>query len=167
MGRGGSAAFSHPAESIPATPSPVLSPAGRGTGRDDRHDPAPTVDDLPDALVVFCDGEKPDWVRLLRPGFRHVFVALRDGPHWLTVDPLCQRMEVQVQPVPPDMDLAAWFRAHGMTVVPATIDRSGTAPAPVAPFTCVEAVKRVLGLRDRFVLTPWQLYRRLTRPDMR
>ncbi len=33
------------------------------------------------------------------------------------------------------------------------------------PFTCVEAAKRVLGLHDRRVVTPWQLYRRLSDPD--
>src|SRR3954466_12569602 len=32
-----------------------------------------------------------------------------------------------------------------------------SARAPWAPFTCVEAAKRVLGLHVRRVMTPWQL----------
>ncbi|MDP4795541.1 MAG: hypothetical protein NWR87_01390 [Rhodospirillales bacterium] len=28
---------------------------------------------------------------------------------------------------------------------------------PLSPYSCVEAVKRVLGIRDRWVMTPWQL----------
>jgi len=31
--------------------------------------------------------------------------------------------------------------------------------APWMPFSCVEAVKRVLGIHKSFILTPWQLYR--------
>ncbi len=152
-----SVARSGPDTVTPHPPTAWVPPSPPGRGQESHRSS--------DALVVFCDGEKPAWVRLLRPGFRHVFVALRDGPWWVTVDPLCQRMEVQVQPVAPDMDLAAWFRAHGLTVVEAAIDRTGTRPAPVGPFTCVEAVKRVLGLRAPLVLTPWQLYRRLLRPS--
>jgi len=33
--------------------------------------------------------------------------------------------------------------------------------APWMPHTCVEAVKRVIGLHARFIITPWQLYRHL------
>ncbi|MFC7334730.1 hypothetical protein [Rhodocista pekingensis] len=115
------------------------------------------------ALVVFCDGRQPRWVRLLRPGFRHVFVALCDGAHWVTLDPLSPRTEVAVQPVPAAFDLAGWFRDHGLTVLEAT-PAVPARPAPPAPFTCVEAVKRVLGLHAPWVLTPWQLYRRLSGP---
>lgn len=114
------------------------------------------------ALVVFCDGTELPWLRLLKPGFRHVFVALRDGPHWVTLDPLSPHTELAVQPVEPGFDLAGWFRARGLTVVEAPVRRGHRNPAPLALFTCVEAVKRVLGLHAPFVLTPFQLYRRLT-----
>lgn len=113
------------------------------------------------ALVVFCDGVELWWLRFLKPGFRHVFVAVRDGGVWVTVDPLSPHTEVAVQPVDPAFDLAGWFRARGHVVVE-TVARRRRDPAPLAPFTCVEAVKRVLGLPDRGVLTPWQLFRRLT-----
>lgn len=127
--------------------------------------PAAAAPAAPLALVVFCDGTELAWLRLLKPGFRHVFVALRDGPHWVTLDPLSPHMEVVVQDLPPGFDLARWFRDRGLTVVETVPDRSRRTPAPWAPFTCVEAVKRVLGLHAPFILTPWQLYRRLTVPD--
>lgn len=112
------------------------------------------------ALVVFSGRTDLLWVRWLRPGFRHCFVALNDGRHWVTVDPLSTRVEVTVQPVPADFDLAAWYRAQGLTVVE-TRAASPERPAPLAIWTCVEAVKRTIGLCDRRVLTPWQLYKRL------
>ena len=40
--------------------------------------------------------------------------------------------------------------------------RDITKPAPFMLFTCVEAVKRVLGIHRRGIVTPWQLYRHLT-----
>ncbi|WP_207460172.1 hypothetical protein [Azospirillum sp. SYSU D00513] len=123
--------------------------------------------DVPAALVAFSGEAALWWLRLLRPGFRHCFVALNDGRRWIVLDPLAPFTEVTVLDVPPGYDLPGWFRAHGLTVAPAAVRRGLTRPAPWAPFTCVEAVKRVLGLHAPTVLTPWQLYRHLTRagPD--
>lgn len=115
------------------------------------------------AYVVFCGETQLAWLRLLRPGFRHCFLALNDGAHWITLDPLSTYTDVAVQPVPARFDLAAWYRAAGRTVVPARIDRTRRRPAPWAPFTCVEVVKRALGIHDRWLLTPFQLYRHLLR----
>jgi hypothetical protein len=116
------------------------------------------------AWVVFCGEADMPWLRLLRPGFRHCFVVLNDGRHWITVDPLSPHTEIAVQPTPPGFDLIGWFAGRGQAVAAAAIRRDRRRPAPWAPFTCVEAVKRVLGLHARFVVTPWQLYRHLTRP---
>ena len=116
----------------------------------------------PRAWVVFCDNTELAWLRLLRPGFRHCFALLHDGGRWLTIDPLATLLEVTAPPVEPGFDLPGWFAGQGHTVVAATIRRDLTRPAPLGLFTCVEACKRVIGLQDRVVLTPWQLYRRLT-----
>ena len=130
-------------------------------------DAAPASPDapLPRAWVVFSGQVELRWLRVLRPGFRHCFVALNDGRHWLVVDPLAPFTDVAVLDLPADYDLPDWFRGLGFTVVPARLRRGLTRPAPWGPATCVEAVKRVLGLHAPFVLTPWQLYRRLTRPE--
>lgn len=114
------------------------------------------------AWVVFA-GSDLRWLRLLKPGFRHCFVVLRDGAHWIALDPLAPHTELTVLPLPADFDLPGWFAAQGHAVAPAALRRDRRRPAPWAPFTCVEAVKRVLGLHARSVLTPWQLYRHLTR----
>lgn len=125
-------------------------------------DPTP---DHPHAWVVFGDAARPRWLALLKPGFRHCFVALYDGAGWITIDPLSTHMEVTAQPVPAGFDLPEWYRSRGLTAIPAAIDWSRRDAAPWGLFTCVEAVKRMLGLRAHLVLTPHQLYRRLARPD--
>jgi hypothetical protein len=117
----------------------------------------------PRAWVVFSGVAALWWLRPLRPGFRHCLVALDDGRHWVVIDPTAPRTDVAVLERAGVPDLPDRFRALGLTVVPAAVRCGATRPAPWAPFTCVEAVKRVLGLRAPFVLTPWQLHRHLTR----
>lgn len=117
----------------------------------------------PGAWVVFSGEAALWWLRLLRPGFRHCLVVLDDGRHWVVIDPTAPRTDVAVLERAGTPDLPNRFRAFGATVVPAVVRCGAIRPAPWAPFTCVEAVKRVLGLRAPFVLTPWQLHRHLTR----
>ncbi|MEO5374700.1 MAG: hypothetical protein H7840_10525 [Alphaproteobacteria bacterium] len=113
-------------------------------------------------LVVFCDTTELWWLRLMRRGFRHCFVALGDGRGWITIDPLSHRTDIAVHPPGHAADLAAAWRARGLTVVETYLREPPPRPAPWRPYTCVEAVKRVLGIHDGTILTPWQLHRFLT-----
>lgn len=111
------------------------------------------------AWVVFSGQADRPWLKFLRPGFRHCFVILNDGRHWLSFDPMLNHIDLRVHDhVPHDFDLPGWLRARGQRVVQAPVDRSRKEPLPLTLFTCVEAVKRVLGLHRFFILTPWQLY---------
>ncbi|MGE5545588.1 MAG: hypothetical protein ACM33T_01725 [Solirubrobacterales bacterium] len=111
------------------------------------------------ALVMFSGSADAWWLCLLRRGFRHCFLAIEDGPCWLILDPLSHRTELAAVAAEPGRDLAAAYRGAGLTVVE-TVTR--TAPrrlAPIRPYSCVEAVKRTLGIHAGGVLTPWQLYK--------
>lgn len=117
----------------------------------------------PRYLVVFTGRSELRCLRWLKPGFRHCFLVIDDGRHWLVYDPLSHRTELRLVPAQPGVDLAAWFAAHGCRAVAAVPRAPARRLAPPLPFTCVEAVKRALGLRSWRILTPWQLYRALTR----
>src|SRR5688572_8713944 len=110
------------------------------------------------AFVIFCGRADLWYLRFLKRGFRHCFVLLNDGVHWIVIDPLVSFMEVVVGPVTPHHDLPDLFRAEGFTVIEAPINRAPQRVFPFGLFTCVEAVKRILGLQSKRVLTPWQLY---------
>lgn len=114
------------------------------------------------ALVVFSGRADLWWLRLLRPGFRHCFVVLEADGVWICVNPLAHRTSVEMWSPEPGSDLAAWLRGrHGLTVVEAEVGDPPRRPSPIGLYSCVEAVKRVLGIQARWVLTPGQLYDRL------
>ena len=112
--------------------------------------------------VVFNGRTDLPWLRLLKPGFRHCYVMINDGERWVSVDPLSHYMEIVVHHhLPVDFDLPGWLEKRGLCVVKAEKQYGHTRPAPAMPFSCVEAVKRILGIHKRFLFTPWQLYRHL------
>lgn len=116
------------------------------------------------ALVVFSGKADLPWLRLLRRGFRHCFVLLRLGDAWVCVNPLAHRTSVEIWTPEPDLDLAGWLRAQdGLTVVETVVRHPAHRPSPLGLYSCVEAVKRVLGLQERWVLTPAQLHDFLAR----
>lgn len=112
--------------------------------------------------VVFTGQTDLKRLFFLKQGFRHCFVVMHDGSRWVSVDPLAGHIEVQVHDIPQDFDLPRWLMDQGHRVVAAAFSVA-LRPAPLMPLTCVEEVKRILGLRSRFIVTPWQLYRHLQR----
>lgn len=125
------------------------------------------AESLPESAVWIAFSGRADlpWLRLLRPGFRHCFAAVADDAGWTLVDPLSRRLVVQRLAVAPEFDLPAFWRRAGFRVLgpftPAAPERSLL--PPLAPFNCVTACLRLLGLRRSFVLTPFGLYRALAR----
>lgn len=119
------------------------------------------------ALVVFSDQTALWWLHFLKRGFRHCFVAVPVAGYWVVCDPLSHRTDLSLIDRTGTVDLARWYRQQGLTVIETPLLDPPKKPAPWRPMTCVEAVKRVLGLRAPAVFTPWQLYRFLAADDRR
>ena len=116
------------------------------------------------AMVVFADRADCWWLRRLKPGFRHCFVALRHPPGWLVCDPLKDRIELTILDVPSSFDLPGFYVAQGHRVLlgrTAANRSEAEARFGIELLTCVAVVKRVLGIRAGSVQTPWQLFRHL------
>ncbi len=114
------------------------------------------------AWVIFSGQTEIPYLKILRDGFRHCFIVLRRGDHWISFDPLAHKTEIELHYLPDNFDLPDWLRTRGHTVVETQVTQARPRPLPVALFTCVEAVKRVLGVDSWRVVTPWQLYKHLT-----
>ncbi len=110
-------------------------------------------------LAVFHDHGNHVLDRWLKPGFRHCFCAVRTENFWIRVDGQMGPPVIQVV-APGDYDLAGFYRAEGFTVVE-TEQRNHRAGLFVVA-NCVGIVKRVLAISAPFVVTPWQLYKKLT-----
>lgn len=116
---------------------------------------------MSDVWIAFSGKADVFFLKILRPGFRHCFALIRSDAHWITLDPMLHKMDVEATQCAADFDLPAYLRRKGYRVVQAPALAPPRRMAAPAPFTCVEAMKRLIGLHDWRVLTPWQLYRRL------
>jgi hypothetical protein len=129
------------------------------------HAPAPERAP-PQVWIAFGGRADQPWLRLLRPGFRHCFAALRDADGgWTVLDPLSGRLVVARLDLPPGFDLPRAWRRAGFAV----LGPFAPGPArrrrlpPLAPFTCVALCRALLGAGAPFALTPRGLFRRLRR----
>jgi hypothetical protein len=140
--------------------------AGRGVPGPEacRAEDADTIAEPAPALVVFSGETSLSCLKILRPGFRHCFVAVCRRDHWIICDPLCHRIDLLVINKSAAADLGEWYRHHGLRVIETSVRAAPLRVAPLRPLTCVEAVKRVLGIHARSINTPWQLYRYLSDP---
>ncbi len=119
------------------------------------------IDIRNDIYIAFSGKADVRFLKMLKPGFRHCFALVRGAGTWLLVDPMLHKMDVTFGDVSSDFDLPGWMRARGYRVLRAPRLSPPRRMAMPSPFTCVEAMKRLIGLHDWRVLTPWQLYRRL------
>lgn len=119
------------------------------------------------AWIVFTNQTDLPWLGIFKDGFRHCFVLIHDGQNWISIDPMANYMEVVVHTVPADFNLTSWLEDRGHHVIKAELARDIKKSAPIMLFTCVEACKRILGIHNRFIFTPWQLFRYLLKEQER
>ncbi len=110
------------------------------------------------ALVVFHGHGCHVLSRFLKPGFSHVFVALRNGDYWILFDTQAGVPIIEVV-APADYDLTAFYRRQGFTVIE-TEQRMTVPRGPFAIANCVGQVKSILCIRSA-AITPYALYKHM------
>ncbi len=113
------------------------------------------------AIVVFSGQTDFWWQRLLRPGYRHCGVMIECGDHWVVLEPLAARLEVRIFTVSSPDALKRALRRRQLLAVETEVQVDAAPALFPGLFTCVEAVKRALGIRAVWVQTPWQLHKNL------
>jgi hypothetical protein len=114
------------------------------------------------AVIVFVDHTECYWLQSLRRGFRHCFVALKQGRAWLVCDSLKSHMELTLLDLPDSFDLGRYYAEQGHRVLVGRIGSVVARPAfALSPLTCVSVAKRLLAIRTAWVWTPWQLFSHL------
>jgi len=112
-------------------------------------------------LVIFAHNTGVWWLRFLKPGFRHCFIILETDRGCVCIDPISNRFTISMLEGYELKALLHWYRDMGMKVMNVGVDHNNCKSFFWAPMTCVEVVKRLIGLRESLILTPWQLYRYL------
>lgn len=114
------------------------------------------------AVVVFGEETRLPKLRRLKPGFRHCYAYLRLEQGWMGIDPLSHRWEIrQFLDWNREADLAGHLRRLGQCALTIPVFEPPRRLAPPLPVTCVEAVKRLIGLHSWSVRTPWELFLRV------
>ncbi|HOO50866.1 MAG TPA: hypothetical protein PLK94_06215 [Alphaproteobacteria bacterium] len=123
------------------------------------------IEDHNIALVVFSDTTDLWWLKFLKSGFRHCFVIIKfsdlERDRWVALDPMLHHWQISLPNIEKSFDLRQWLEDQGHHVVSTKILAPARRYYPPLFLSCVEVVKRILGLQRPFVITPYQLYRHL------
>jgi hypothetical protein len=113
-------------------------------------------------LVVFVDQTECSFLRFLKPGFRHCFVALQNRDRWIICDSLKNYIELFSIDTPSSFNLGKFYCKSGHRVIQGFLDDTLKSDIVIPEiFTCVAVAKRIIGVRSSWTVTPWQLYRLL------
>ena len=99
--------------------------------------------------VVIYRQSNDHWVsRFLHPDIRHCFLCVASRGQWIIIDYTLDGLMVDIVQALP----------KGVYYQEVSIDKLNL--LPVFP-TCVGMVKHILGIKNPFILTPWQLLKRI------
>lgn len=115
--------------------------------------------DRTEVLVVFVGETECVYLRWLKQGFKHCFVALCVDDRWIICDSLKSYIDFSLVRLPSNFSLSDFYRNRGYTVMMGHTHHD-LARSAIVPeiFTCVAVAKRIIGLRSFWTFTPWQLF---------
>lgn len=113
----------------------------------------------PFAYVAFGGRQTRWWMCFLKKGFCHCALVLGDGREWVLIDPLVHFTDLIVLKNGSALRTLARQGYRMVRTTPAIPRLQGVR---LRPLTCVETVKRFLGINQPFIWTPYQLFRFLT-----
>ena len=112
--------------------------------------------------VVFSSDTDLWFLRCLKSGFRHCLFFTGDENQVIIFDPVANRFDISY--IPMDVNLVKkFFEDKGDIVVAVDKKFNPRFRVSIGVFTCVEVVKRILGISNAFIITPFRLYKYLTK----
>lgn len=111
--------------------------------------------------VVFGESKHAHWfIRCLKPPFQHCLVVRDDDTYWSIIEPLCSHIDTRVVLKEGNADIGQLF-PDSVILSHKAVLKGEAMTWTLGIGSCVDIVKRVIGLRDFWVWTPHQLYKRL------
>lgn len=123
--------------------------------------PEMDLDSSSTTWLIFSDDTDIRMLKILRRGFRHCFAIMQQGDRWILVDPRSNKTDIVLLPHPKCFNFPRYYTEQGKTVL--KIHDRPTPNKIMSPFpvSCVEGLKRLIGLHAWWILTPRQLYNHL------
>lgn len=117
----------------------------------------------PSQVYVCFGGRKTHWwTMFLKKGFYHCFIIFSDTTQWILIDPVLSCTDLIV--LRDEKELFDTLKEKGYKWVKTTQKISFEERSCFfMPMTCVEIVKHFLGINNFFILTPYQLYKFVTK----
>ena len=110
---------------------------------------------FPFAYVAFGGNPTHWWTRFLKKGFYHCALLIGNGFEWILIDPVMHYTDLILmhQRHAPEI-----LKNKGYLLVRTTLKMPKKVSFHFRPMTCVETVKRFLGLTNPKIWTPYQLF---------
>lgn len=122
------------------------------------------IEKVDKVYVVFVDDTSLWWLRWLKKGYRHCYILIEMDSKmtWLEINPMSNQTFINVYQFLKETDYISYLKSNtNVAVCESKVEDVGLKVAPFGCFTCVEFVKRIIGLHDFFIFTPYQLYKKL------
>jgi len=118
--------------------------------------------DMPAATwVIFSDDTDIHMLKIFRRGFRHCFLIMQQHDRWILIDPRSNKTDVVLLPHPISFNFPRYYTEQGKTVLKVQGIKTPHKIMSPLPVSCVEGIKRLIGLHQWWVITPYQLYKSL------
>ena len=110
---------------------------------------------FPFAYVAFGGNPTHWWTRFLKKGFYHCLLILGNGYEWILIDPVWNYADLIFIR---NKNILSVFKEKGYQLLRTTPHLATTEKGHFRPLTCVEIVKRFLGISNPKIWTPYQLF---------
>ncbi|MDD4556771.1 MAG: hypothetical protein PHE89_05560 [Alphaproteobacteria bacterium] len=120
--------------------------------------------EISEYYVVFIDETSLWWLRFLKKGFRHCYLLFQidEGMTWVEANPMSNRFFFCTYSFCEKVDYIAELKKQmNCEIILQKVENVGLKIAPLSFFSCVEFVKRSLGIHSFWTITPYQLYKKL------
>jgi hypothetical protein len=111
--------------------------------------------------IVFSNETDIRVLKILKQGFRHCFMVMQQGEKWMLIDPRSNKTDIQILPHPSHFNFPRYFTEQGHTVLKVPEMNAPQKIMTPFPVSCVEGIKRIIGLHKFWVITPHQLYKKI------
>ena len=117
-----------------------------------------------EVYIFFENADSLWWLQFLKKGFRHCFLLLvaRENKTAILLNPRSNQTDVELFSNCDIDDLIKSYASYPeRTMQRLHFFPTIYQPAPIMFFTCVEFAKRILGIHDITIITPYQLYKKI------